>query len=72
MSGCLKEKICCQIKHSVTATRTNHIKHANHQKELPQNRSVGKSKGKEHGSESEQYTVREIGVYVTQGMPKKT
>jgi hypothetical protein len=56
---------------NVTATRTNHNKYANHRKEPPHNRSVGKSEGKEHGSQLEQYTVREIQVYMTQGVPEK-
>jgi len=61
LSGCFKdEKICCQRKPNVTATRTNHNKHANHQKEPPKNRSVGKIKDKEHSSLSAQQTVREI------------
>jgi len=51
LSGCFKEQnICCQREHNVTATRTNHNKQANHQKEPQQNRSVGKIEGKENGS----------------------
>jgi hypothetical protein len=51
LSGFFKEeKTCCQRKHNETATRKNHNKHANHQKEPPKNRSVGKIEGKEHGS----------------------
>jgi len=50
-SGCFKEeKICYQRKHNVTATRTNHTKQTNRQKEPPQNRSIGKTECKQHGS----------------------
>jgi len=45
-----EEKICCQRKHNVTETRTNHNKQANQHKDPPQNTSVGKIEGKENDS----------------------
>jgi len=53
-----EEKICCQRKHNVTATRTNHNKVANQHKEPPQNRSVGKIEGKEHSSQNNKHYVK--------------